>query len=320
MIGICSIAGGWVGASVNTLNSNKRTNIIVQGGHRSRGEFKRSIHEKPLISVITVVFNGEKHLEQTIQSVLDQNYENIEYLIIDGGSTDRTLEIIQKYEDRIDYWVSEPDKGIYDAMNKGIDLAKGELIGLLNSDDYYAPDAIESVVAAYLRQKGPNIYFGDATIIQDDLGISFRWHSDLRYWRGMSVVHPAMFVHREVYDSLGRYDLRWRLAADYEFFLRALTKGILFIAVKRIIVNFRNTGLTAKNLLASLNEGRRANKTYFGVTSLHHCRFLFFFLRGLFFIGLQKMMKVTFGKAILNKVRKFYIMKVVGRKQDGICN
>ena len=119
-----------------------------EGGLRTKGYFKRSYDEAsalsdnsplPLVTIITVVFNGEKYLQQTIQSVINQTYDNVEYVVIDGGSTDGTVDIIRKYEDKIDYWVSEPDQGIYDAMNKGIQLAGGEIVGLINSDDCYHP-------------------------------------------------------------------------------------------------------------------------------------------------------------------------------------
>jgi glycosyltransferase involved in cell wall biosynthesis len=111
------------------------------------------LHERsePLVSIITVVFNGERYLEETIKSVINQTYKNIEYIIIDGGSTDNTLNIIKKYEDKIDYWISEKDKGIYDAINKGIKLSRGELIGIINADDYYEIDVLEKVVSIYTK-------------------------------------------------------------------------------------------------------------------------------------------------------------------------
>jgi glycosyltransferase involved in cell wall biosynthesis len=116
-----------------------------EGGLRTNGYFKKSFNDKPLISIITVVFNGQKYLEQTIQSVLNQSYDNVEYIIIDGGSTDGTLDIIRKYEHAIDYWVSEPDKGIYDAMNKGIDLFTGDWLYYLGSDDFLLRHAITNL-------------------------------------------------------------------------------------------------------------------------------------------------------------------------------
>jgi len=294
------------------MMSTARQEIIRhEGGRRTQGTWKQSLPDQPLVSVITVVYNGEKHLQEAMQSVFRQSYENIEYIVIDGGSTDGTLALIEKFGDRIDYWRSEPDRGIYDAMNKGIDLAGGELIGLLNADDSYEADALAFVVKAYLRKKGPHIYFGDAMILQDDLGIRFRWHSDLRYWRGMSIVHQSMFVHREVYAALGKYDLGCRFAADYEFFLRAIKNKISFIPLDQIIVNFCNTGLTSRNLWASLNESRVANKKYFGVIGWDHCRFLLFFLRALFFWGLQKVVRLVLGRSLLDKARKLYIMKIL---------
>jgi len=282
-----------------------------EGGQRTQGARKQSLPDRPLVSVITVVYNGAAHLQEAIQSVLGQSYENVEYIVIDGGSTDGTLDIIKQSGDRIDYWLSKPDRGIYDAMNKGIDLANGDLIGLLNADDSYAADALTSVVDTYLCQKGPYIYFGDAMIIQDDLNIKFRWHSDLRYWRGMSVIHQSMFVHRDVYAAIGKYDLGCRFAADYEFFLRAVKNKITFIPLDHIIVNFCNTGLTSRNLWTSLNECRIANKRYFGLISWDHCRFLLFFFRALFFMGLQKVVRLILGKSLLKIARKLYITKIL---------
>lgn len=113
-----------------------------EGGLRTKGYFKKSYKDKPLVSIITVVLNGEKYLEETILSVLNQTYDNVEYIIIDGGSTDGTLDIIKKYEHAIDYWVSERDRGIYDTMNKGITVASGEWIELLNAGDFYESGAI----------------------------------------------------------------------------------------------------------------------------------------------------------------------------------
>src|SRR3990172_7180600 len=114
-----------------------RPDLKSEGGLRTKGIYRKSQEERPLISVITVVYNGAKYIEQTIQSVINQTYDNIEYIIVDGASTDNTLKIINKYEDRIDYWISEADSGLWNAMNKGVRLATGDILNFLNSDDFY---------------------------------------------------------------------------------------------------------------------------------------------------------------------------------------
>ena len=126
------------------------------------------MNNSPLISIITVVYNGSKTLKQTIDSVLSQNYKNIEYIVIDGGSNDGTLDIIKKYESHINYWISEPDKGLYDAMNKGISAAKGVLIGMINSDDWYELNAVELIVKAYIENPSKLIFHGDRFDILED--------------------------------------------------------------------------------------------------------------------------------------------------------
>jgi len=130
-----------------------------EGGLRTKGYFKKSFNDKPLVSIITVVLNGEKHFAHTIQSVIAQTYDNVEYIIIDGGSTDGTVDIIKKYEDKIDYWISEPDEGIYDAMNKGIDLFTGKWLYYLGSDDFLLRYALANL---QLQQfKTDNVIYGD---------------------------------------------------------------------------------------------------------------------------------------------------------------
>ncbi len=128
---------------------------------------KKFYSHKPLMSIITVVFNGEKFLEQTIQSVINQTYKNIEYIIIDGGSTDGTLDIIKKYKDKIDYWASEKDEGIYDAMNKGIKVAKGKYLAFINADDWYEDNALNHVFSAYSQNQNIDFFYGNLNFIKD---------------------------------------------------------------------------------------------------------------------------------------------------------
>ena len=281
-------------------------NQKMEGGRRVRGENRGATSEQPLVTVITVVLNGAEYLEQTIQSVLDQSYVNIEYIIIDGGSTDATLDIIEKYANRIDHWISEPDKGIYDAMNKGIALAHGELIGLLNSDDYYEKEGIAAAVAAYRHRGIHGIYFGHTYLIQEDLGLRYQYHARTDHWRGMGFCHPAMFAHRQVYYDLGEYDLNYRLAADYDFILRALEQNVKLIPIDAFIVNYRNTGLSASNLAASLNEIRNINRKHFCFFSLNHFKFLAIYVKSMLLISLQPVIGRIAGEKTLVKLKSLY--------------
>ncbi len=239
----------------------------VTGGLRTRGGIRASQPVVPIVSVVTVVKNGAAHLRQCIESVLTQSWPGIEYIIIDGGSTDATLDIIRTYDDRLAYWVSEPDRGIFDAMNKGIGLATGELIGLLNADDWYEPGAVEAAATALLGQGLPGIYYGEKYLVQVDMGKVYEMPASLEFWRGMNVCHQAMFVHREVYERLGGYALHYRLAADFDFLVRALQGGIPFVRLDRFVVNFRDSGASAQALVEGNREISAILRTTCGALS-----------------------------------------------------
>lgn len=193
-----------------------------------------------MVTVITPCFNSEKTIRRTIESVLNQTYPNIEYLIIDGASTDKTLEIIKSFEPdfkgrmRI---VSEPDKGIYDAMNKGISLARGELIGIVNSDDYYEPAAVETMVKNR-SQSEYQILYGYERILRNgqEAGICIHHHSNLDY---QMITHPTCFVTKKLYEDFGGFDTSYKYSADYEFMLRLYHSGKTeFTPVYEIISNY----------------------------------------------------------------------------------
>ena len=183
--------------------------------------------KNPLISIITVVFNGSKTLEQTIVSVINQKYQNIEYIVIDGGSTDGTLDIIKKYENDITYWISEPDKGIYHAMNKGIEKAKGEIIGIINSDDWYEESAVENIVAKYIKYPHKKIFHGDRYDIDKEGKKYIRKFNPSKFkllYYGMTYNHPSMFIHKELYKE-NLYNTNLIALSDYEFVLRQFLKN-----------------------------------------------------------------------------------------------
>ncbi len=176
------------------------------------------------ISLITVVYNSEQTIERCIQSVLSQDHPHLQYIIIDGNSSDGTLHIIDKYKDRIDIVVSGADNGIYDAMNKGLALANGEVIGTLNADDYFADDKILSQVATVFEHSGVDALYGDLDYVRPDGKVVRKWRSKAYqsglFNSGWMPPHPTFYCRRSVFERLGNYDLRYGTAADYELMLR----------------------------------------------------------------------------------------------------
>jgi glycosyltransferase involved in cell wall biosynthesis len=202
---------------------NHLNKSITQGGKRLKSiSYKNS---KILFSIITVVYNNEKFLEETIVSVLNQKFKNFEYIIIDGGSTDRTLEIIKKYDNQIDYWISEQDKGIYDAFNKGMSLSRGEFIGIINSDDIYMPNALE-IISKYIKKSNKNkidFIFGS---VKKHWGILHGYKPEkISYsWGFYSSHSTGFFLRRTSAKIIGLYDLRYKYHADYDYFYRMIVK------------------------------------------------------------------------------------------------
>ena len=221
-----------------------------EGGLRTQGYFKTSLEGKPLITVVTVVFNGEQFLEETILSVMNQTYENIEYIIIDGGSTDGTLNIIKKYENSIDYWVSEYDRGIYDAMNKGIALSQGDFIGFLNADDLYNLEVIEELSNA-LSLNDFDFAVGVVNLINREsqtIGLK-RPLKSLDYNKGqyikMPTAHMAFFIKRKLLKQNGGFDKVVGLSSDYDLILRTLLVTNRVYHFKETVGSFRDGGVSS---------------------------------------------------------------------------
>lgn len=205
------------------------------------------MRREPLVTIITVCRNSEKTIRDTIESVLHQTWSHIEYVIVDGGSTDGTLDIMKEYMPyfgkRMRY-ISEKDKGIYNAMNKGIRMAHGQLIGILNSDDFYEPDAVETVVKELLWDQCQVIY-GYMQVLK---GNTHKWiakenHKNLK---NEMIPHPACFVTRKTYQKYGLF-LEWfRVAADYELMLRLYGKeDVTFTQVRKVLTDFRLGGASS---------------------------------------------------------------------------
>ncbi|NNF66832.1 MAG: glycosyltransferase [Gammaproteobacteria bacterium] len=214
--------------------------------------------EKPKISVITPVFNNVATVEKTINSVANQRYPHIEYIVIDGGSTDGSVEIIQKHNAAITYWCSEHDNGISDAFNKGIDAASGDIIGIINADDWYEPDALHTVAEFFPEY---DIVYGKVNYWLDNKIINVKGGNHkklLSGWRGMTLPHPSMFVKKETYERVGNFDLSYRNALDYHFVLRAAAAEARFYNTNKVIANFAAGGATSKDRKNSLQEEKRA--------------------------------------------------------------
>lgn len=208
------------------------------------------------ISIITIVLNGEKFIEGTILSVINQNIKDLEYIIIDGGSTDGTIEIIEKYNDKISILISESDKGIYNAINKGITLANGSLIGIIHCGDYYVPNTLSYVYNEFLRT-GADVIYGDITIIEETNSgtIKKRLLADHTYLKTqMSLFHPSSFVKSECYQKYGQYIEEYKIAADYDLFLNFYIKDLTFFYIPLELAIFRSDGLSSRNINLSLKE------------------------------------------------------------------
>jgi glycosyltransferase involved in cell wall biosynthesis len=228
------------------------------------------------VSIITVCFNSAKYINSAIRSVLDQNYNNIEYIIIDGGSNDETISIIESYTGKVDRVVSEPDNGIYDAMNKGVMLATGDIIVLLNSDDYYYDeDVVTNVVKWFTCHPSADVVIGSVDFVHaNNLSKPVRLFSSMSFspWKmryGFGPAHPAAFIRRSAYGTVGLYSDTFKNAGDFDWFLRAfLVHGLTYVLLDKTLVRMRDGGVSTsgwRSWWVSSNEilkSLKRNKIY----------------------------------------------------------
>lgn len=214
----------------------------------------------PQISLITVCYNSAATIEATLESVASQACKNFEHIVVDGGSTDGTLAIIEKHRDKLAIIVSKPDQGIYDAMNKGIALSSGDIIGILNADDFYeSNDVINLVMDIFLRYPNIDIVFGDVVFVKpENLTKVIRYYGakSFKPWKlrfGWMPPHPATFVRRRVYEESGLYQLSYKIASDYEIFIRwLLIKKYRFTWIDKVMVRMRTGGISTSGFKSSL--------------------------------------------------------------------
>lgn len=232
----------------------------------------------PCVSVVTVCFNAEKTIGQTLESVASQTYPNVEHVIVDGGSTDHTLDVVKKFERPGLVWISGPDRGMYDAMNKGIGLASGQIIGILNADDWLEANALEVIVGCF-RETGCDYTYGDVHLT-DENGVQFGVMRSIdpetmgdEFLYKMPVTHQTCYVKRDVIERVGRYSLDYRLSADHDFVVRLVKSGARGGRLPEIIANFRMGGRSGG--WATFRESReiairhgmsyaRAYRSYYG--------------------------------------------------------
>ncbi|WGK70329.1 glycosyltransferase [Candidatus Haliotispira prima] len=207
----------------------------------------RTSQNRPLISIVTVVLNCDEFLEGTILSVLSQDFNDFQYIIIDGGSTDTTLDIIKKYEDRIDYWVSEKDDGVYHAMNKGISLCSGEIIGLINADDWYEKGVFKTISEHYRKDKN-KVYYGNLNIIQRETDTCLYNSRGLSVFKMRDLIselnHPTVFVPSAIYKKYGTFNTKYSIIADQDLLFRLFTNKVPFQYVDSTLANHRTGGLS----------------------------------------------------------------------------
>lgn len=235
-----------------------------EGGLRTKGYFKQSYPDKPLISIITIVYNSEKYLEGTIQSILNQTYDNIEYIIIDGGSTDGTFDIIQNYHDTIDYWISEKDNGIYDAMNKGLRACTGDYVWFINAGDrIFEADTTQKMINMCCDT---DVFYGDNQLINlngDNIKVAkspakVTWKSFLH---GMVVSHQAIVIRRNLVNL---YDLQYKYVSDQDWVITALQKTDKICNIQAPLSRYLLGGFSDQNFLGCWHDKFEIVKKHYG--------------------------------------------------------
>jgi len=250
----------------------------------------------PLITIITVVWNGEQTIEQTILSILNQDYPHIEYIIVDGGSTDKTLEIITKYKNSIDNWISEPDKGIYDAMNKGVSLATGDWVNFMNAGDVFASKNVCSLVAEKISLTGCDVIYGDmiAKDLESDTEILVKSKPVSQIWKGMVFSHQSSFVKRS--DLLETpFDLNYKIASDYNQVLSFYTEKKQFLHIPVVLARVTIGGLSYSNYKTYIERIKAIHKLRpFSLKILHSI-----------FLLIPSLIRYFLGAKTVSLVRKY---------------
>jgi glycosyltransferase involved in cell wall biosynthesis len=214
-------------------------------------ENRKTEVSQPFFTIITVVRNGSTTLQRCINSIKDQKFQDFEYIVIDGASTDGTLEIIKENSDFISFAVSEKDQGLYFAMNKGLKMARGKYVGILNADDAYFPNTLDLVQEAFRKYSNGDVIYGAMSYFSQPDQIYFI-HSDELPDR--MIFHPTCFVSKETYKRIGEFDTKYQVAADYEFIMRCFKAGENFLGLNHVLAIFSDGGTSARLRFRSILE------------------------------------------------------------------
>jgi glycosyltransferase involved in cell wall biosynthesis len=255
---------------------------------------------QPLFTIVTVVFNGKDSLGATVESVLSQNFADFEYIVVDGGSNDGTLGIIKKHESGIASWVSEPDNGIYDAMNKGISRATGKWILFMNSGDRFFDAQVLSSFAASRFDEAADIVYGDAIVEYPGFDVKYPIQPLDQMWKRMPFCHQAMFCRTDVMRAF-QFDTRYRLSADFDVIYRAFLQRKRFVYFDRIVCRFNNkAGASIKNMILSVKERRDiVLKNQFSWRRWAYYKALIFYIRSTI------LARQTLGRQISQQITRF---------------
>ena len=211
----------------------------------------------PDLSIITINYNNLEGLRSTIDSVMNQHFRDVEYIMIDGGSTDGSRELIETNAQQFSYWISEKDGGIYDALNKGIEQAKGKYCMFLNSGDFLLRNDVLDNAFAIIRQQELDVYYGDIELMFADGQKTIQHHApvlDLHFLEKRTLNHQASFIKRTLFEELGQYNTGYSLAADYAFYLEAFLKGKQFCYINDVMVHYKRDGISSTNMSAYLQQ------------------------------------------------------------------
>lgn len=262
----------------------------------------------PFFSIVTVCYNSEKTIEKTIQSVLNQGFKDYEYIIIDGKSNDNTLKIIQKYIDLFNgrlHILSEKDNGIYDAMNKGIKLSKGTLIGFLNSDDCYEKDILKNIYNKY--SEDDEYIYGNTNMIYSfqnkeikKLKYSEEFIEISSLKKGIPFCHQSGFTKRDIFEKIGLYKHEYKIGADWDFIIRCYNNGIKFKKYNLTICSFSKDGISARPHIVERHKIRKANQLF----KIIDINFI------LDFLNPANLIQYVFGQRVFIFIRELYHTKV----------